>query len=87
MSWRSLCFCAALIVLLYGAASVVFASGSPDLEHGRARIVRSGNLQEQFDQPTARPMSSEEMARCPPPTNARVGTTYACVTWDEGDLP
>jgi hypothetical protein len=78
MSWRSLSFCAVVIVVLYGAGSVVFSSGSPDREPGRSRSVHSGNVQQRFDLPTPYPLSSEEIARCARPTDVPAGTRYLC---------
>jgi hypothetical protein len=75
MSWRSLLFYAAVIVVIYGAATVVFASGSPD-RPGRSRQVHSSSNQEQVDTQTPYPISSADLARCSDPTNARSGWSF-----------
>lgn len=77
MSWRFLLFCAAVIVILYGSASVVFSSGNPHQSAPGTSNPRTD--QEVIGQWTPYPMSSSDMERCDIPSDAPNGSRYTCV--------
>jgi hypothetical protein len=89
MSWRFLLLWAVVIVVLYGAADVVYSSGSP--QHAPSgRVSTSGDAdQEVIDTPTleTRTLSSEEAAACGIPTDAAAGSRFVCGTEFTADPP
>ncbi len=73
MSWRSLLFYAAVIVVLYGAGTVVFSSGSLDRTPTGSQSERQCTGQERLEMP--RPMTSAEREACGIEPDAPRGST------------
>ena len=78
MSWRFLLFCAAVIVILFGAGNAVFSSGSPDHSPAGSQSNPRRTDEEVIATPTPSPMSSEQLAACGIPKDAPDGTIVLC---------
>ena len=82
MSWRSLVFVAVVIAVLFGVAESVFSTGTPDRAPTESGSNPRRTDQELIDRETFTPypMTSEELARCPVPTDLpEEATGYVCV--------